>query len=70
LQDSDLRLVAAVDERPARKLFGLAVHSPDELVGGTIGGRPFDRLVVMCFDETDRTRSRLDTLGVPPERVF
>lgn len=70
LQDSDLSLVAVIDERSTGRFFGLPVHSPERLAGRTIAGKPYDRLVVMRFDETDGLRSKLETLKVPPECVF
>ncbi len=70
LQESDLHLVAVVDERRTRRFFGLPVHLPECLTGGMIDGMSYDRLVVMGFDETDGIQSKLEALGVPPERVF
>jgi hypothetical protein len=70
LQDSDLSLVAVVDEGRMKPFFGLPVRSPNRLNGMTINGNPYDRVVVMSLDDTDGIRSKLQSLGVPPNRVF
>lgn len=69
LQETDLELVGVIDGTRLKPFFGVPVQQPDRLTGLSLAGQSFDRLVVMSFEKR-RTRAALDTLGVPPERVF
>lgn len=69
LQHSDLTLIAVVADAPAPSFFGVPVHSEDCLCGDSIGGRAFDRLVVMSFSP-EGMQERLSRRGVPAGRVF
>jgi DNA-binding MarR family transcriptional regulator len=66
LQETDLKLVGVIDATRVKPFFGLPVQQPDP---SSLGGQPFDRLVVMSFEKR-KTRAALDKLGLPPERVF
>ena len=70
LQGTDLRLVAVVDDK-RDQFFDVPVHRTDWLRGaGTDSGGLFERLVVMSFGETEKVKTRLESAGVPSERVF
>ena len=70
LQDTDLTLVGVVDEGRATAFFGLPVHSVRSLSGTHLDGRPFDRLIVMAFQDADGIPARLRDQGVPAASMF
>lgn len=70
LAETDLQLVGVVDAARTKPFFGLDVRSPDHLVGLTLDGEPFDRLVVMSLDNTEELRAEMIRLGVPLNCVF
>ena len=69
LQEVDLRLVGVVDERCSGTFFGLPVHPVERLTTTDLEGRPFDRLIVMAFDDARRVPPPLVARGFPIERV-
>jgi DNA-binding MarR family transcriptional regulator len=69
LQETDLKLVGVIDATRVKPFFGLPVQQPDRVTTSSLGGQPFDRLVVMSFEKR-KTRAALDKLGLPPGRVF
>jgi DNA-binding MarR family transcriptional regulator len=69
LQETDLQLIAVVDDVRTTPFFGVPVHSPDRLGPAALDGCPFDRLVVMSF-ATEGIARRLEQSGIPLERVF
>ena len=70
LQDTDLKLVAVVDEDSSKPFFGVPVLTPCSLQAGHVDGKPFDRLVVMSFGDADVLRPKIAALGVPSESVI
>lgn len=70
LVETDLQLVGVVDPAAVRMFFGMKVHRPDQVAGLTIGGQPFDRLVVMSFGDEQVLDKEVAALRLPPERVF
>lgn len=69
LQDTDLRLVAVVDDE-VKKFFDVPVYERRQLKPGEVGGQPYGCLVVMSFADVEKIRKRLEKRGLPPERVF
>jgi DNA-binding MarR family transcriptional regulator len=69
LQETDLKLVGVIDATRVKPFFGLPVQQPDRVTASSLGGQPFDRLVVMSFEKR-KARAALDKLGLPPGRVF
>jgi DNA-binding MarR family transcriptional regulator len=69
LQETSLRLVAAVADTKTREFFGVPVYAVDNLSDGKIGETPFDRVVVVSFENQERSRATLEAHGVAPERV-
>jgi DNA-binding MarR family transcriptional regulator len=69
LQETDLRLIAVVDDARKKPFFGVPVHPPEDLHASAVGDHRFERLVVMSFDAAG-IAARLDALGIGPERVF
>ena len=70
LQETDLRLVAVVDDSRNTRFFGMPISSPERLSRTAVDGKTYDRLVVMCFDATDAVKATLLAHDVPSERVF
>jgi DNA-binding MarR family transcriptional regulator len=70
LQGTDLHLVAVIDDQGRERFFDVPVYDPALLHATDINGRPFGRLVVMSFGETDKIRAQLEALAIPPGRVF
>jgi DNA-binding MarR family transcriptional regulator len=69
LQDTDLTLTAVVDDVPRRQFFGVPVHALSSLDAQSVDAAPFDRLIVMSFDDTEAVRTRILARGVSPERI-
>lgn len=71
LQETDLSLVAVVDDTRVTPFFGLPVRPSSALANGwDRDDVRFERLVVMSFDEVSGIRERLDRAGVSPQHVF
>jgi hypothetical protein len=70
LQDTDLKLVAVIDECCSKRFFGVPVLAPCSLEAGHVDGEVFDRLVVMSFGDADVLRPKIAALGVPSDRVI
>jgi DNA-binding MarR family transcriptional regulator len=66
-----LRLVGVVDEGwdKEKALFGVPVWPPVELSATSLGGEPFDWILVTELSKTDAIRRQLHALGVAGERV-
>jgi len=69
LQGNDLRLVGVVDDH-ATRFFDVPVHTRRALRPGWIDRRPFGRLVIMSFEETERIKAQLAKAGFGSEDVF
>src|SRR5688500_14471419 len=59
LADCDFELVGVVDRDRTTPFFGMHVCPPEHVENLTIGGRPFDRLVVMSFRHSEALRSEI-----------
>jgi len=70
LQGTDLQLVGVVDDQGRERFFDVPVYDPALLHATDINGRPFGRLVVMSFGETDKIMARLEAMVIQPDRVF
>lgn len=70
LSETDLQLIGVVDAARSRPFFGHQVFPTCDPGGLTIGGEPFDRLVVMAFGEVERLRAETLALDLPADRVF
>lgn len=70
LQETDLDLIAVIDDRGRRRFFGVPVYTEADLRVDGISGRPFGRLVVMSFTEADAIRRTLNGSGLPEQRIF
>ena len=70
LQDTDLKLIAVVDEDGSKPFFGVPVLAPSSLQAGHADGKPFDRLVVMALGDPDVLRPKIAALDFPSNRVI
>jgi DNA-binding MarR family transcriptional regulator len=70
LADTGLDLVGVVDDEATGLFVGIPVHHDADLAGTTVGGRRFDKLIVMPSAHEDRVRTALAACNVPPEAVF
>lgn len=70
LQETDLRLVGAVDDHGRSRFFDVPLYSQEWLQQDSAATLPFARLVVMSFENQNVISSALDGLGFPGERVF
>lgn len=70
LQETDLHLVAVIDDRGRQRFFDVPIHRPGELTAEGVGERAFDRLVVMSFDDTADIRGAIERTGFMRDRVF
>ncbi len=65
LQETDLRLIGAVDNHGRRRFFDVPLMTTADLAAAT-----FDRLVVMSFDTSESINDELQSCGFPLDRVF
>jgi DNA-binding MarR family transcriptional regulator len=70
LADRDVELVGVVDGERTKPFFGMRVYAPDQIDDLTIGGCPFDCLVVMSFKQTEALRREVLALNLPPDAVY
>lgn len=70
LQGTDLSLVGVVDNQGRKRFFGVPVYDTGSLQSVSFDSRPFDRLVIMSFDEIDEIKAHLAALAIPSECVF
>jgi DNA-binding MarR family transcriptional regulator len=70
LQGTGLQLVGVVDGQGRERFFDVPVYDRALLHATDINGSPFGRLVVMSFAETDKIRTQLKALAIPPDRIF
>lgn len=70
LQDTDLHLVGVVDDGRTRCFFGCPIYAPESLGPQGLNGTAFGRLIVTSLGDGNAIRRRLESLGVPPERVY
>jgi len=70
LQATDLTLIGVVDDVKRTVFLGYPVHDPSELTTGTLGGVPFDGVVVASVQHADKILARLNDLQVPTARVY
>jgi hypothetical protein len=65
LQETDLRLVGAVDNHGRRRFFDVPLMTTADLATTA-----FDRLVVMSFETSESINNELQSCGYPLDRVF
>jgi hypothetical protein len=70
LQETDLRLVAVIDDKPGKsRFFDMPVRQLDSLDEDGFLERPYWRLVVMSFDDVSEVESKLERSGIRQDRV-
>lgn len=69
LSETNLTLVAVVDDERERPFFGLPVLRPEALGPDAVGQQPYDCVAVMSFDDPEIIAARLSSLGVPAEAI-
>jgi hypothetical protein len=69
LQETDLGLVAVVDDK-ATRFFNVPVYARSELKPTCVGERPYDRLVVMSFADAKALREKMAGLDIEESRLF
>jgi len=70
LQETDLQLVAAINDHGRTRFFDVPLYPSEQLCRSTLADTSFDRLVVMSFKGSDTIDGQLEALGLPDERVF
>ena len=70
LHGTDLQLVGVVNDQGWERFFDIPVYDPALLHATLIDSSPFGRLVVMSFRKTDKIRTQLEALTIPPNQVF
>lgn len=68
LHKTDLHLVGVVDSH-AKLFFGMPVHTHDQLQPDGLAGTPYEKVVVMSFDEIEEIRARLSVQQIPADRI-
>ena len=70
LQETDLELVAVIDDDRRTRFFNVPVFTASDLKGCEVDGRTFDRLIVMRIEETEESMEAiLRSSEVPMEHV-
>jgi DNA-binding MarR family transcriptional regulator len=69
LQETDLQLIGVIGDTRRAKFFNVPIYPLTELSGQRLGGEPFDWLLVMSFDDRERTAATLTAADVPLDRV-
>jgi len=70
LQETDLRLIGAIDDQGRSRFFDVPLYSENWLKQDPTGNVAFGRLVVMSFENRDGIGTELGRLGVPEDRIF
>jgi len=70
LQETDLKIIGAIDDRGKRRFFNIPTQPPAVLRDCTFDGVPFGRLVVMSFENAATIQDQLAASAIPLERVF
>jgi hypothetical protein len=69
LQDTDLRLVAVIDDTRSKPFFGVPVHPIAHLEPCRLNDVEYGRIIVMSFSDHATIRRALDDRGIPPDLV-
>ena len=69
LQETELDLVGVIGDTRRSRFFDVPIYPLTELRGQQLGGELFDWLLVMSFDDRERTAATLSAADVPLERV-
>ena len=69
LRQTDLTLVAVVDDERRGKFFEHAIQSSAQLAGSEIAGVSFERLIVMMVNPAPQVGSALRARAVPRDRI-
>ena len=69
LQETELQLIGVVGDTRRARFFNVPIYPLTELRGQQLGGEPFDWLLVMSFDDRERTAAALTAADVPLDRV-
>ena len=69
LQETELRLVGVIGDTRRARFFNVPIYPMNDLRGQQLGGEPFDWLLVMSFDDRERTTAMLTAADVPLDRV-
>jgi len=64
LQDTDLELVAVVDDTRLKPFFGIPVHPVDHLQPSALGDVPYSRIIVMSFSDHASIRRTLEERSI------
>jgi len=72
LQETDLSLVAVIDDRRTKPFFGIRVHASADLRDNPAVLEAFERIVVLGFESNVRAAAgeQLRDLGVREDRIF
>ena len=69
LQRTDLALVGVVDDERTGRFFDLAIFPGEALSAETLGGMPYEHLVVTSVRHAEAIQARVGARGVPHQRV-
>jgi len=69
LQETELQLIGVIGDARRARFFNVPIYPLAELRGQHLGGEPFDWLLVMSFDDRERTAATLTAADVPLDRV-
>ena len=69
LQETELDLIGVIGDTRRARFFNVPIYPLTELRGQQLAGELFDWLLVMSFDDRERTAATLQAADVPLERV-
>jgi len=70
LQETDLKLIAAIDDVGRKRFFDVPIYPREALKQPSSLEGTFDRLVIMRFENSETINEELDGMGVEAHRVF
>lgn len=70
LQETDLKLVAAINDHDRKRFFDVPLYSSGLLTPSALEDISFGRLIVMSFKSSETIAGHLALLGLPEERIF
>ena len=68
LQETDLKLVGAIDDQGRDRFFDVPVHQP-EWIRTANASAPLPRMIVMSFGDVESIARQLSDLGVQPDQI-
>lgn len=70
LQETDLQLVAAINDHGRTRFFDVPLYASERLNQRTLADTSFGRLIVMAFQNSETIDQQIEALGLSGDQVF